>query len=136
MSTIESREEAMAQIMDGLRFIEQSTKARRDCWPIPIAHDRSGLAARHITIKEWILKIQEEVLELTNELLGIAGMDEEISKTEGVDKRRKKLALEEACDVIETIFSLLNQLEFTHDEILEGIKETNWKLRKRGCIEK
>lgn len=139
MSEITSREEAMAQIMEGLRYIEQST--RRDEWPIPIDYDRDGLHARHYTLKEWILKINEETLELANELLSVASLDQELSNAKGLAKpamwaETKRLILGEACDIIEVVFSLLNQVGFSREEIKEGIQATNKKLKERGCIEK
>lgn len=135
MSEIESREEAMAQIMDGLRYIEQST--RKEEWPIPIEYDGVGRHARHYTLKEWILKINEETLELANELLSVASLDQKLSNATGQPAmwaETKRLIIGEACDIIETVFSLLNQLGISQEAIKAGIQATNKKLKERGCI--
>jgi hypothetical protein len=105
-------------------------------WPIPVVMDRQGKLAKDYTVKDWYLKMQEELAEALSEEISAWPLD-------GTPKREAHLLrdglcdriLEENCDMIHTIFSKLHQFGYTEDEIADGIHSSNLKARERGLID-
>jgi NTP pyrophosphatase (non-canonical NTP hydrolase) len=98
--------------------------------------DRQGRLAKEFTLKEWIQKLNEEVDELKNELLGAYLFTEVPCRREpGLNDNKKWLIVGELCDVIEVLYSMANQMGIDGDMIQKGIHDTNEKLKERGCID-
>lgn len=134
MTEIKEPEDAVRVIMDALQFL-QDVKVKAE-WPIPVIRDRQGKLAKDYTVKDWYLKMQEELAEALNEEISAWPLD-------GTPKREAHLLrdglcdriLEENCDMIHTIFSKLHQFGYTEEEIAEGLHRSNEKARERGLID-
>jgi hypothetical protein len=134
MSEIKEPEDAVRVIMDALQFL-QDVKVKTE-WPIPVVMDRQGKLAKDYTVKDWYLKMQEELAEALNEEISAWPLDgtakcEALLWRGGLCDR----ILEENCDMIHTIFSKLHQFGFTEDEIAAGIHRSNEKAKERGLID-
>jgi hypothetical protein len=127
-------EQILEKMFDLLRELEKvKVKGER---PIPIVKDRQGRFAKDLTVKDWVQKINEEIDELKNELMG-AYLFTEIPclRNTGLNANKKELIVGELCDVIEVLYSMANQMGIDGDMIQQGIHDTNKKLRERGCID-
>ena len=126
-------EEIMRQVLE-LEKEMKRIKSRTER-PIPIVRDRQGKLAKDLTLKEWLLKLNEEVDELKYEVMGgyylnsFPGDD-----VDSLSDRQKFLIVEELCDVIEVLYSMAHQMGIDGDMIQQGIHYTNEKLKERGCI--
>ena len=126
-------EEIMRQVLELEKELKQ-IKSRTER-PIPVVRDRQGKLAKDLTLKEWLLKLNEEVDELKYEVMGgyylnsFPGDD-----VDSLSDRQKFLIVEELCDVIEVLYSMAKQMGIDGDMIQQGIHYTNEKLKERGCI--
>lgn len=127
-------EQILEKVFDLLRDLEKcKVKVER---PIPIVRDRQGRLAKDSTLKDWLQKLNEEVDELKNELLGAYVFNEILCcRDPGLNDCRKALIVGELCDVIEVLYSMANQMGIDGDMIQQGIYDTNKKLKERGCID-
>ena len=122
-------EQILREVFDVLaQFEKVNVKVER---PIPIVRDRQGRLAKDLTLRKWLLKGQEEMMKLQDAVSGVCLLDEKPSNFADCDRKE---ILEEACDVIEWVFSFMNQLGYTPETIDYGIHNTNKKLKERGCI--
>jgi hypothetical protein len=126
-------EEIMRQVLELEKELKR-IKSRTER-PIPVVRDRQGKLAKDLTLKEWLLKLNEEVDELKYEVMGgyylnsFPGDD-----VDSLSDRQKFLIVEELCDVIEVLYSMAKQMGIDVDMIQQGIHYTNEKLKERGCI--
>lgn len=126
-------EEIMRQVLELEKELKR-IKSRTER-PMPIVRDRQGKLAKDLTLKEWLLKLNEEVDELKYEVMGgyylnsFPGDD-----VDSLSDRQKFLIVEELCDVIEVLYSMAKQMGIDVDMIQQGIHYTNEKLKERGCI--
>ncbi len=134
----------MAEIREPEQFLREihelidkyaKTKQASVVRPIPITQDRQDRLAKDLTVKDWIQKLNEEVDELKNELMGSYVFNEiPCLREPGLNDCKKALIVGELCDVIEVLYSMANQMGIDGDMIQAGIRDTNEKLRERGCI--
>jgi len=126
-------EEIMRQVLELEKELKR-IKSRTER-PTPVVRDRQGKLAKDLTLKEWLLKLNEEVDELKYEVMGgyylnsFPGDD-----VDSLSDRQKFLIVEELCDVIEVLYSMAHQMGIDGDMIQQGIHYTNEKLKERGCI--
>ena len=120
-------------------------------WPIPVVMDRQGKLAKDYTVKDWYLKMQEELAEALKEEISAWPLETNLAKMKTYYGNKEHLSketeapiytdglceriLEENCDMIHTIFSKLHQFGYTEEEIAEGLHKSNQKARERGLIE-
>jgi hypothetical protein len=133
MSEKES-EQILEKMFDLPRELEKvKVKGER---PIPIVRDRQGRLAKDLTLKDWFCKLNEELDELKNELLGVYVLyNGHCSEANRPSYEERKRIVGELCDVIEVLYSMANQMGIDGDMIQQGIHKTNKKLRERGCID-
>jgi hypothetical protein len=126
-------EQILEQIMDLLRDLEKcKVKAER---PSPIVKDRQGRLAKDLTMKEWLNKGHEEIMELQDALANLCPLDDKPSRYKGIDDiELQDEIVGEACDVVEWVYSFMNQFGFTPEVMSGGVHKTNKKLKERGCI--
>jgi hypothetical protein len=133
MTEIKEPEEAVSVIMDVLQFL-QETKVKVER-PVPIVKDRQGRLAKDLTMKEWLNKGHEEIMELQDALANLCPLDDKPSRYKGIDDiELQDEIVGEACDVVEWVYSFMNQFGFTPEVMSSGVHKTNEKLKERGCI--
>ena len=126
-------EEIMRQVLDLEKELKR-IKSRTER-PIPVVRDRQGKLAKDLTLKEWLLKLNEEVDELKYEVMGGYYLDNVPGDdADYLSDRQKFIIVEELCDVIEVLYSMAHQMGIDGDMIQQGIHYTNEKLKERGCI--
>lgn len=133
MSETKEPEQILEKVFDLLRDLERcKVKAER---PIPIVRDRQGRLVKDLTLKDWFCKLNEELDELKNELLGVYVLyNGHCSEANLPSYEERKRIVGELCDVIEVLYSMANQMGIDGDMIQQGIHDTNKKLKGRGCI--
>lgn len=127
-------EQIMCKMFDLLEQLEKrSVKTER---PIPIVKDRQGRLATDFTLKEWLNKGHEEIMELQDAFTGLCSLDDKPNRCKGIiGPKLQDVIVGEACDVIEWVYSFMNQVGFTHEIMDGGTHKTNEKLKERGCID-
>lgn len=134
MSEIKEPEQIIRELFELLAQLEK-VKVKAE-WPIPVVRDRQGKLAKDSTVKDWVQKLNEEVDELKNELLGAyLFSDVPCRRNPGLNDNKKALIVGELCDVIQVLYSMAKQMGIDGDMIQKGIHETNEKLKERGCYE-
>lgn len=127
-------EQIMREVFELLRELEKvKVKTER---PIPIVRDRQGRLANDLTLKEWLNKGHEEIMELQDTFVGLCSLDDKPNRCKGlIGPKLQDAIVGEACDVIEWVYSFMNQCGFTHEIMDGGTHKTNEKLKERGCID-
>lgn len=133
MSETKEPEQIMRKMFELLEQLEKcKVKIER---PIPIVKDRQGRLAKDLTLKEWLNKGHEEIMELQDATVGLCSLDDRPSRCKGlIGPKLQDVIVGEACDVIEWVYSFMNQFGFTHEIMDGGTHKTNEKLKERGCI--
>lgn len=107
-------------------------------FPIPVTKDRQGKLAKDYTLKDWFQKLNEELDELKNECLIAYPLDDTPGHYEPIPAwldEYNDLIAGEACDLIKTVFSMVNQMGIDKEFMNKAMHECNKKARERGCID-
>ena len=102
--------------------------------PMGVDVDRTGKLAEDYTLKDWLAKISEEVQELQDSASKLYGFNEQVGRAETPTFMERMHILEEGCDVITVVCSMLHQMGATPEEIACGIHNVNVKNARRGYL--
>lgn len=126
-------EEIMRQLLELEKELKR-IKSRTER-PIPVDKDRNGKLSVDYTLKDWLNKLNEEVDELKNELLGVYNLDEIPGHSSQPTSEQKRLVADEMCDVIKMLYSIAKQIGIDGDYLDTAMHRCNEKTRQRGCHE-
>ena len=96
--------------------------------------DKVGKRAEDYTLKDWLAKLNEEVVELQEAASSLYSLSDEVGQMEHHTFMERMHILEEGCDVITVVCSMLRQMGATPEEIACMIHNVNVKNDKRGYL--
>lgn len=104
-------------------------------YPIPVVRDRQGRLVKDSTLKDWFAKLNEELDELKDVCLGAYLLDDTPGRIPPISLEHAALIAGEACDLIKTVCSMVNQMGIDREYLDETMRDCNEKTRRRGCHE-
>lgn len=131
MTEMKKPEDAVRVIMNALAFLEQ-TKVKADNWPVPVIRDRNGKLTKDYSLKDWLIKLHEEVLEFENGVSAFCDLDQKPRKMKELYTENKALIAGEACDVFTVICGICQQFEISEDMLQKSMHDTYIKNKARG----
>lgn len=103
--------------------------------PQPVLRDKHGRLTKNYTLKLWLMKLHEEVLEFEAETQAFAGLDENPVQLKELYTENKELIAGEACDIITVLYGICRQFGIDENFMDTAMLNTYEKNRGRGYFE-
>ena len=133
--TFDETEELLEDIESKLDKLKE-LKVKADSWPVPVLKDRNGKLTKDYTLKDWLMKLHEEILEFEDEVSAFCDMDQKPRKMKELYTENKALIAGEACDVFTVICGICQQFEISEDMLQKAMHDTYIKNKARGYFDK
>ena len=102
--------------------------------PMGVDVDKVGKRAEDYTLKDWLAKLNEEVVELQEAASCLYSLSDEVGQMESHSFMERMHILEEGCDIITVVCSMLRQMGATPEEVACMIHNVNVKNDRRGYL--
>lgn len=103
--------------------------------PVPVVRDKYGRHVSDYTLKLWLQKLHEEVLEFEHELGHCCNIDDLPRNIKEQYVENKELIAGEACDIITVLYGICRQFGIDADFMGTAMCNTVEKNRGRGYFE-
>lgn len=101
----------------------------------PVRRDKNDKLVVEYTLKEWLLKLHEEVMEFQHETLSACYLHEQPGKLKPPYIEHRELIAEEACDVITVLCGICQQFGISEEYLNKAMHDTAAKNRNRGYFD-
>lgn len=129
--TFEETDKLLAGIGEKIDRLEK-IKAAVNNTPMPVLRDKYGKLTKDYTLKDWFLKLHEEVIEFESEASAFSGLDENPGKLKELYVENKTIIAGEACDIITVVWGLCKQFGID-DQLMDSVMHNTYiKNRDRG----
>ncbi len=129
MAEMKAPEDAIRVIENALDFLAKAKVKVKH--PKPVMRDRDGKMMADYTLKDWLAKVEEETMELADTLFWGGRINNKLSQISFSTYDTERVT-EEAVDIITVLYSMLNQLGVTAEDIDKQIGKVNEKNKVRG----
>ena len=133
--TFDEAEELLEDIESKLDRLKE-LKVQADNWPVPVLKDRNGKLTKDYTLKDWLLKLHEEILEFEDEVSAFCDMDQKPGKMKELYTENQELIAGEACDVFTVICGICKQFGISEELLQKSMHDTYIKNKARGYFDK
>lgn len=131
--TFEEAEKLLADIELKLDQLKE-LKITANNWPVPVMKDRNGKLTKDYTLKEWLMKLHEEVIEFEHEI-SIFRLDSNPERASYEISHDTKMGIAgEACDTITVICGICRQFGITEEMLRKAMHDTYVKNKNRGYL--
>ena len=133
--TFDEAEELLEDIESKLDRLKE-LKVQADNWPVPVLKDRNGKLTKDYTLKDWLMKLHEEILEFEDEVSAFCDPDQKPREMKELYTENKEIIAGEACDVFTVICGLCKQFGISEELLQKSMHDTYIKNKARGYFDK
>lgn len=102
--------------------------------PVPVLKDRDGKYTQDYTLKEWLMKLHEELIEFEAEVQAFSTLDAKPGSMKELYVENKAIIAGEACDIITVLCGLCQQFGIDDNFMDSAMHNTYIKNRNRGYL--
>ena len=132
--TFDETEKLITEIDERLERLAR-IKVKAENIPVPVVRDKYGRLVSDYSLKLWLLKLHEEVLEFEYELGHCCNIDDLPKNLKELYDENKELIAGEACDIITVLYGICQAFGIDANFMGNMMYSTVEKNRGRGYME-